>query len=114
MRTWLHLPLTLLALRVRLRARPPSAGAGPLPVLALAALMLAPTGAVAALERRARRCFLSLAVRRHHRRQRHAQQEEECGGCHGSPSYGAAAPQQDSWPGSPATRRSLFKAAARA
>ena len=65
-RTWVHLPLTLLALRVRLRAR---AAGGLLPALALGALMLAPTGAIAALERRARRCFLKLALRHHQQQQ---------------------------------------------
>jgi hypothetical protein len=56
-RTWLQLPLALLALRVRLRARPILASWRQ--ALLLAAAMLAPAGALAALEQRSRRCFLT-------------------------------------------------------
>lgn len=56
MRTFVHLPLALLALRLRMRMRQPSTWAH---AALICALMLLPTGAIVALERRARRAFLA-------------------------------------------------------
>ena len=55
-RTFMHLPLALLALRLRMRVRQPSTWAH---AALICGLMLLPTGAIFALERRARRAFLA-------------------------------------------------------